>query len=188
MPGTTDQPVVARGNIADSRSQKARESDWRAASGLESFTGLLSIVATYPKSGVAHNQSVVFDDAARGGVLLRERAGRNFVLVSEELYVRQARAATETIALLPMLDSPPERIPELPGYAWTANLAVVDRASFQHDSLLALRRALEEGDWHGFDRNRDKWRDTARVMDDSDLRDRLLEVWDEDDEVEIRRP
>lgn len=145
-------------------------------------------VATYPKSGVAHQQSLVFEDAARGSVLLRERAGRNFVLVSEEQYRRQARAATEAAALLPMLDAPPERIPELPGYAWTASLPVEDRASFQHDSRLQLRRALEEGDWSAYDRTRERWRDTAGMMADPDLHARMLEDWDAEDEVEIRRP
>ncbi len=87
-----------------------------------------------------------------------------------------------------MLDVKPERMPELAGYAWTASLPVEDRESFQRDSRLQLRRALEDGDWTIFDRNRDKWRDSARIMADPELHAQLMEDWDEEGEIEIHRP
>jgi hypothetical protein len=173
--GRAGAPAARRANLMNARPDHAKRSQ-------------PTYIASYPKSGIAHRQSDVFGSAAHGDVLLRERSGRNFVLLSEENYQRHARAAIETASLLPMLEAGPEQVPNLPGFAWTAALPIDDRSEFQRETRLLLRQALESSDWTAFERARDQWQESAAIMGDGELYRRLIEVHDASAAEEVVRP
>jgi len=145
-------------------------------------------LTTRSKSDVAHKPNDVFAAAKRGYVLLRERSGENFVIVSEAIYQQDLRGQVEAAQVLALAQVSPDQFSTLPGYAWTEALSVAERANLRNALILGLRPALEAGSWDAYDRALESWQATADALSNPELTAELLADWDEADELALCRP
>ena len=93
----------------------------------------------------------------------------------------------EAARILALEDVSPLDYPKLSGFAWTASLDLDDRAAMAASLREALGRAIETEAWNDYDLAWYGWRESARVMDDTELMSCLLDSLDPAASVPLER-
>jgi hypothetical protein len=134
-------------------------------------------------------------DAARGGIArIRDTDGTSLVLLPEErvqALQHIARTAATLVRIEVALEKAPDALADAlatSDWAWARVFDVEDFQEFVRDVRRALLAAVHEEDSHLLDDTLQRWRVTARSLDDPLRREILYGTFRPEDFVEVSRP
>jgi hypothetical protein len=148
----------------------------------------------YQSSDLSQRGRVVLDTARAGLARLRDNDGLSLVILPEERLSALRTVANCTANYLALEDALAsargrELVPADYGeWTWLRVFDEVDRATFIEEMHDALIVAAREESAELLEETLDRWRTTARVLDDPLRREVLLGTHRDEDFVEVHRP